>query len=723
MLLCWEMLNFEGRCDIMHIMVVINMKNPNALIAMAFVSQNANNPYSVFCEYIKYSIFAATADIMTISDIRSAVSEEFGLYIPYNIALRCLSVISNEGVVEVCEHQVKKIGTFDIEEFERERDAYKKTETELIRELINYVAQYGLSWSFEHARDQLIKVLDKSGLAYDIFVHGKPGSDCAQPAISMEELNEMLPDEDFIEDDVDSEPLYSDSLFVGKFIEEVLKEDNSYKDYVLKICEGLMLCVGAYQLPSADADVVTPQIKNTCFFFDTRLLLRFVGCAGVAAVEATNELVKLIQSNGGNICYYPQTMDEMERAFDEAIRNLTNNYPIRDDEMRMYATQVKNSTAVLISKKANLKKELESAKIFVRQHETFTETERIRFGFDRMDLQQYMQNNLSWDPRTIENDAYSLWETHMRRKGDYSEYCGSSHQLPVFVTTNSRLIGVALAYREARQSIKEIYGWKQNRLPVITDIRLTCRLWIPSEQSSRMSVLHLTANAVAAQRPTRRYLNTVRELAIELEKTTPEYSKIPLSDFFEDNVTNELLTRTMGDEEKLNLGLFATSLTELSEWKLKEQEEITEQVRAERDTKIAEFDQQTESIIKGAVDSNKGNFGCVGLILQMILWWPVIVSLLFAGIGSVLSVVFGNWSVVWIAIFPILVKGIEMIFASKFVEKSMLKWYIPKADAYIDKKIEGNLRQAEQTYKQTIIRQVKEETSLWMKCQSFLNEK
>ena len=295
--------------------------------------------------------------------------------------------------------------------------------------------------------------------------------------------------------------------------------------------------------------------------------------------------------------------------------------------------------------------------------------------------------------------------------------------MPVFVTTNSRLIGVAIAYRDARPSAKGIYGWKQNRLPVITDIRLTCRLWIPSEQSSRLSLLHLTANAVAAQRPTRRYLNTVRELAVELEKTVPEYSGIPLSAFFEDNVTDALLTKTMGDEEKLNLGSFASSLAELSEWKAREQEEITNRVRAERDEKNAEFDQQTASIIRGAVDSNKGKLGFVGLLLRMILWWPAIVALLFAGIGSVLSWTIGNWSVVWIALLPIAAKGLEMLFASKIAEKTMLKWYIPKAEATFSKRIERNLRQAEQPYKEIIMRQVKEETSLWAKCQSILNSK
>lgn len=107
----------------------------------------------------------------------------------------------------------------------------------------------------------------------------------------------------------------------------------------------------------------------------------------------------------------------------------------------------------------------------------------------------------------------------------------------------------------------------------------------------------------------------------------------------------------------------------------------------------------------------------------MILWWPAIVALLFAGIGSVLSWRIGNWSVVWIALLPIAAKGLEMLFASKIAEKTMLKWYMPKAEATFSKRIERNLRQAEQPYKEIIMRQVKEETSLWAKCQSILNFK
>lgn len=201
----------------------------------------------------------------------------------------------------------------------------------------------------------------------------------------------------------------------------------------------------------------------------------------------------------------------------------------------------------------------------------------------------------------------------------------------------------------------------------------------------------------------------------------PEYSEICLSEYFDDTVTDTILEHTKGEEDRLDIGTFATSIAELSEWKVKEQEEITNQVQAERGNKIAELNQQTDSIIRGAVERNKDRLGHVGLILRMILWWPALMALLFAGIGSALSWVIGSWSFVWITLLPIVVKGLEMIFASKFLEKAMLKKYMPKAEAKFDKHIERNLRPAEQPYKETIIQQVKKETSLWVKCQLLVN--
>jgi len=702
----------------MQFMVVINMRNPNALIAMAQVAQNANNPYEAFCEYIKYCVFSNVSSIMTLSEIRTAVGKEFGLYIPHNVLMKCLSYIQDEGAITFDTHQIKRIGSFDTEAFDRDRETYRATESAIIQALMQYASKYSREWTIEHTRELLIKALDRNGLAYDIFLHeGSSTNGAHQPTINECEMAEMLPDDEEIEpDDIATQPLFTDEYFVGKFIEETLAGDTVQKDYLMKICEGLMLCVGTYQLPSTDTNGRAPQINGTKFFFDTKLLLRFLGCASEAAVSAAAELVALIQNAGGRIYYYPQTLQEMERAFENAAKSLSYGYPPADDEMRLYAIRIQNNPAIITAKKASLTSELANANIHLAPHETFTDNERIRFGFDQGDLQQYMRSNLPWDPQVIDNDALAIWETHMRRQGNYSEYCGTGAQLPVFVTTNSRLIGIALKFREDRSGTTALYGWKQNRLPVITDIRLTCRLWSPADHSERMSLLYLTANAVAAKRPTKRYLNSIREFAIQLGKQAPEYSEICLPAYFDDVVTDTILKHTMGEEEKLDINSFATSIAELSEWKAKEQEEITNQVIAERDGVSDELKNQTQSIIDGAVESGRKLLGWRKPALWLVVKWPVTVTVIFSAITAGISLIIGNWHPMWAIALPTVLKIIETCSASNFVGKPLAKWLLPKIDESISKRISKELRKAERPHEDTIIRQIKEQTELWVEC-------
>lgn len=697
------------------------MRNPNALIAMAQVAQNANNPYEAFCEYIKYCVFSNVSSIMTLSEIRTAVGKEFGLYIPHNVLMKCLSYIQDEGVITFDIHQIKRIGSFDTEAFDRDRETYRATESAIIQALMQYASKYSREWTIEHTRELLIKALDRNGLAYDIFLHeGSSTNGAHQPTINECEMAEMLPDDEEIGlDDIATQPLFTDEYFVGKFIEETLAGDTVQKDYLMKICEGLMLCVGTYQLPSTDTNGRAPQINGTKFFFDTKLLLRFLGCASEAAVSAAAELVALIQNAGGRIYYYPQTLQEMERAFENAAKSLSYGYPPADDEMRLYAIRIQNNPAIITAKKASLTSELANANIHLAPHETFTDNERIRFGFDQGDLQQYMRSNLPWDPQVIDNDALAIWETHMRRQGNYSEYCGTGVQLPVFVTTNSRLIGIALKFREDRSGTTALYGWKQSRLPVITDIRLTCRLWSPADHGERMSLLYLTANAVAAKRPTKRYLSSIREFAIQLGKQAPEYSEICLPAYFDDVVTDTILKHTMGEEEKLDINSFATSIAELSEWKAKEQEEITNQVIAERNGVSDELKNQTQSIIDGAVESGRKLLGWRKPALWLIVKWPVTVTVIFSAITAGISLIIGNWHPMWAIALPTVLKIIETCSASNFVGKPLAKWLLPKIDESISKSISKELRKAERPHEDTIIRQIKEQTELWDECKKI----
>ena len=121
---------------------VIDMNNPNALIAMAQVSQNANNPFYSFCEYIKYCIYCNASDVMTIAEIREAVGQEFGIFLPRNIELKCIAILQNEKSIRCSDSLITRIGEFDTVGFDSERIQYRETETKLIRSLISYVSKF-----------------------------------------------------------------------------------------------------------------------------------------------------------------------------------------------------------------------------------------------------------------------------------------------------------------------------------------------------------------------------------------------------------------------------------------------------------------------------------------------------------------------------------------------------------------------------------------------------
>ena len=697
---------------------VINLRNPNALITMVQVSKNADNPYFAFCEYIKYCLFSIEAPTTTITELKKCVADEFGIDLPNNILVKCLMYIQNDGIAEHSNHQIVKKGQYDVAAFDRERKEYRQTEQTIIDSLVQFVARYNRVWSEEHAREVLIKVLDQGGLAYEIFLYDKNNDDDRRIGSSDINTLSFLPvnEESMDAEQEDNQSLFSDEHFVGMFIEEILSSDSNIKDYLIKVCEGLMLCVGAYQLPSADNEAAFPQIKGTDFFFDTKLLLRFLGCASKPAVESARELVSMIQKAGGNICYYPQTFQEISSAFEKACSSIHNNFEPSDSEMRFYLSSINYNDLTISAKAATFRKELEDANIYYRDNRDFSDNERLKYGFDNIDFQNYLYGRLSKDQRVVENDALSIWETHMLRKGNYNEYCGTRDRLPVFVTTNTRLVEIALEYRANRNSTKEIQGWKRNRLPVITDMRLTCRLWSPALQGRKLSLLYLAANAVAAKRPTKAYTECIRKLAIQLKDKVPLYENICFSEFFDDKITNAFIKKDVKSSKDLDIAMFASTVDEIAFWKVRELEKEKRAAYSDLSEANSKFEQQTQDIIDGAVDKNINNFGWVGFVLRLILWWPVFTTLLFAGVSSLLSYVIGNWSVLWAVGLPILVAIVEQISSSKFVVKRVLKCVFPKAEAALNLRISKNLHKAELPYKDRIIQLVKQKNHLWSEC-------
>lgn len=701
-------------------MVVVNMRNPNALITMAQVSQNGNNPYLIFCEYIKYCLFINTSSEMSIKEIIEAIGKEFGIQIPYNIVLKCLQQLNSEKVVSMQNHHVKRTGSFDTKKFDEERQCYQRIENSLIKALIRYVSCHNKTWDKKYAKIQLIKVLDRNGLAYDIFMQGDISANDDYNLFSNDEIEDLLTyDKEDIQELKDGDSsLYPDSYYVSHFINNFVKKDEKLYGYLQQICKGLMLCIGTYQLN----DNNKPQIKGTTFFFDTRLLLRLLGCAGEAAVQATNELVKLIQDNDGLICYYAQTWYEIDKAFEKAINQLRYGRAIQDIEMNLFASKTKYSIEVLELKKATFEKELEDKKIYKRENSHFSDLDNMNFGFKYDDFQQYMKKYLNWDDCVIENDALSIWETHMLRKGNYSEYYGTKEKLPVFVTTNSKLIGISMRYHNYIPNAKGICKWKRNRLPIITDMRLTCRLWNPSLQADKISLLYLTANTIAAQRPTKQFYDKVRELAIQFMKINKEYSNVYLPSFFDDKITSALFDKTKGNESNLNIANFTSTIEELYVVGIEKQKAENYKIAKQKTNIQNKYDLQIKEIIESSVQENKNCLGILKMDLYVILYWHIIFSLFSTAVSAVVSCLCSNWKLIFIAVIPVIITLIDKIFTSDFIIKKIFKHQLPKLEHIFNGKIEKRLNNIELKYKDQIIREIKNQTPLWCKLVDFFKD-
>ena len=709
-------------------MVVINLNNPYALIVMAHVSENADNPYSVFCEIIKYCVFSSAKKQLTLSEAQELFTDYCGIKLPNNVLIQCLSIIKDEGCISVSKnHTLTKSGSYNIVEFERSYESQKSIEDSIINDLINFAKGYQKNWDFNYAREQLIGFLDNTGFAHNVLL----GDYYYESESAKSSTDSTISDANLIDEKSSDEngAVFPDRIFVGLFIDEILKNGGTKRDYLTKICEGLMVTVGAYQLSSTGAKQQT-NIKGTEFYFDTRLLLRLLGCAGKAAVEAAQELAELIQNEGGKIVYFPHTFEEINHAFDEAINWCSGTGSKQlNNEMRIFVSSIGKSTRVLSAKKASFKAELETKDIFQRGYSYHSDKERIDFGFGRDDLEAFMEKNLNWDIRVIENDARSIWETHMNRSGDYSEYCGTRKKLCVFVTNNQTLCDIPLRYKKERPSIRTISGWCQNRLPIISDIRLTCRLWSPSNQAERLSLLYLSAGVIAAQRPTKEYYEKIRKNVAELKESVPAYSEIPLQSFFDDNFTNAIIEKTQGQPERIDVGLLATTIEEMTEWKAIEEQKKTQEVQNQLKSAKATIDElsteatkQKDGIINSAINAYKNKIGFLRIPLFLSLHWEAAVSILFSLITVIISTLTNNWNLMWLLLLFLITGVLEKVFASKQIKKLIFKRLLPYTEAKMRKRIQKLLRENERPYEKEIINGTLCKTKLLSKCNSIMNE-
>lgn len=692
----------------LYVEVIIDMENSNALTSVAYISQSNGNPYHVFCEYIKYCLTMHSSDQMAVGNLRIALYNEFGTFFPRNVLERCIRLLVQEGFCSTEKFLINRKGSFDCNLFNQKRDEFCKAKDNVVKHLIEHASMFGKEWDESEAEKALNDFLQTNGTAFELFFQRHEWHPAERPP----EQSSIQVQESTASGGSESEGRhFSNQWYVGNFIQHELETNGPCKSYLQDISNGIMICIGTYHLADDDDDSSDLHIDNTNFFFDTKLLLRLIGCAWEEAVESVKELVKFIQEGGGRIYYFPHTLTEVNNALERAERCARNGSTHPDKEMAYFLHNVNITPATIRVKRLNVREELKQSGIFQRELTEWSESDRLSFGLDQNDMFSHIRNHEpNWDNNSIMNDVASIREVHMLRGGNYQDYYGTVARLPVFVTSNTRLLSLLLMYAKDRGDEKRIRGWKPNRLPAVTDIRLTCRLWNPAHDAENIPLLQLAGSAVAAQQPDSAYFDQLRRTINILTKILPAYAKVPLSEYCDDEFTERVVMQIKGDIDKLDVSVLQNTVNEYAQTKLAEEQEKRQDAERKYGDLKQKIDEQTQQIVRCCVEKHKNKLGLWGVLLLCIWHWTEVATIVFGLVMSTVSLASQQWYPMLAVIVPALLFVFEKFLNRSRIRDLILSKIVPIVKNAYKEKIRGKMNSLEHQYEKEILEQCIAET-------------
>lgn len=466
------------------------MNNDNTMIALAYI-QSTDNPYDIFCKYICYAL--DRDEFKDYNNIRDEIYNSFGIALPFYLYSVCIQILESEGKVELKKERRIISGcklldeTFNKNFFEIHKSNFLEQEQKLLEDIIKFADGYNKNWDVQTARRILGNFLNVNSSAMFLdgndSLHGSHGTQ-----IIKEYLNS-------------------------------LDDTSNYKRYIMDIVKGQMILIGSTY---SDDKEHKKLIKGTCFYFDTKLILRFLGYTTEAYSSAVRDLVNIIQYKyNGRVCVFDRTIDEVCHALSKLCNSIKKKGIPDDYEMLLYYQSNKNkitaSDIEIYARKESIKKHLSYYNIYPEENIQWEKKEDWIFNIDQEELLDIIKNKKpSWSVPAIENDIDSFIQINMLRKGDYSTaYGGEKVKLPIFVTSNYPLIGFIKEYiKSAQTSNGEI-----RKNPFIGDNVLMCQLWLPicnEDNQTPTTIYNLTANAISSFENS--FFNKLRDNAKALRK-------------------------------------------------------------------------------------------------------------------------------------------------------------------------------------------------------------
>lgn len=642
------------------------MSNSNTLISLAYI-RSTDNPFIVVCNLIQYVLSFSESKGLRFDEIKNQIVDRTGITLPNHVINSCTNYLSRKGVLEKLPlgsgYKINKID-FNISLFEQDKIRLESAERFFMEDLVDYVKnQYKIEWTKEEANKYLSSLLLSDSVTESILNHDLQ---------SENNLKRIQPE-----------------WYVKKYILEVMKDATSIKyKYFDDVFNGKIVLNGLIQISDYNQDK-TQRFQGTCFYFDTKIILRILDYSYPYLVETSRELLRLVKEEyNGRICVPSHIIAEIKYALLLAQIDMKKDGIVKNGEISFFQQQHSYSA--------------DDFKIAI---DSLEETIKRQYGFEIIDdidwdsfsthkhcintreLEAFIaQKNPEWSKRAISNDIKSILLVNINRKSDYSVKFGGKNKLPIFVTSNFKLVKDIREYTENKISSMEDIFWNQYSLPIITDYDLTCRLWVTSK--SRMPIsINLFKSSYLFQQSDGAFYEKVRQ-TYNAVKEKHQYNLVDLDYERFEKLKDLIIEKTQGDLEDINDDIVAISFKELAT-----RESISKDIKiSSLSDENAKKDEHIDNLKKDLIKSYAAPFITnttifERIVINLINYLPMICGI----IGTVLLFL------------------IDTILTKELITKSKLISFVPLIisivfvviDKYLDNSIISKLREKFVNYSKT----------------------
>jgi|GEM_PF-772596 len=684
--------------------VMYDMSNLNTLVSLAYI-KTSNNPLAVFSNYILYLLIKAPDKKLRLDELKTGLSEQFGLNMPQQMINSCIRILKSNGEIVVLPGGGGyMLGTtaFDIDVFEANMRRLHEQETAVIKDLIAYVSTtYKIDWAEDAAKTYLSSFLNEEGNGVKLFL--------AQNIDS--KTSKITP-----------------SWYIGRYITFTqAKTDSVEKAYLEDIVNGMMIYEGVYQTNDYQQDRIQ-KFRGTTFYFDTKLILRALGYSWDAQVQSVKEFIHLIQNEyNGNIGIFHQTIAEVENALLRAGNDYKDGVRISDRELRMYAELHPTGASLMCEASTSVKERLKKEfSIHCAEDTDWNADETRGNSIDETQITDFILKKHEWRAGAVKNDVAIINQINILRKGDYSVRYGEKKKLPVFVTTNKDLVFTFREYVSETLEQDPTANWSVQALPIISDNMVLFRLWVPyASKYNELPALTLSRYAYAAQNSDTAYFEKLRETTFAYQQEHG-VDLINLSEIRRQKLEDILAAKTQGDADELSVELVASSVDELVKM---ESISLREEISSLQDTvkgQENEIDKRDDRIIELAANPLVNRIGRIPRLLIFLsrIWWVLTSLILYILSSHIVGYVSDNVSIPLILTAVPIVVQIILLIADKWMDKKdaqkfAVKWAIEQVwKGYVNKCV-SKISKEEEKYKAQIIDYCLEQTPLFKRYSDF----